>query len=70
MNARDIVERRGGDVVGLALADERVVLEQILQLRLVALRLRTQDLSCLGPGMVSSSLPGGGRGRTLRYPQI
>jgi hypothetical protein len=64
------MECRGGDIVSLALAHKRVVLEQILQLRLVALRLRMQDLLRLRPGIVSSSLSGGWKGLTLRYPQI
>jgi hypothetical protein len=65
MSTRHIVEGRGGDVVGLALADKRVVLEQILQLGLVALRLRMQDLLCLGPGIVSLSLSSGDWGEIL-----
>jgi hypothetical protein len=39
MSAGNIVERQGGDVVGLPLADERVVLEQILLLGLIELGL-------------------------------
>ena len=48
--ARDVVEGRCRDVVGLALADKRVVLEEVLVLRGVALRLLLQQLLCLGPG--------------------
>lgn len=43
MITRDVVEGSGGDVVGLAFADERVVFKQVLDFRLVAVGLRVED---------------------------
>ncbi len=37
--AGDVMKGQGGDVVGLALANQRVILEQILLLRLITLGL-------------------------------
>lgn len=47
---RDIMECGGGDVVGLALSDQAVVLEQVLQFRLITLGLGLEDSLCLSSG--------------------
>ena len=49
MLARDVVEGRGRDVVGLTLADEAVVLEEVLLLRVVRVGLRSKDALGLTP---------------------
>jgi hypothetical protein len=49
MLASDIVEGTGGDVVRLALPNQRVVLEQILDLGSIRRCLCVQDTLCLGP---------------------
>lgn len=49
MLTRDIVESRRRDVIGLSLTYERVVLEEILQLGVVARGLCAQDSLGLGP---------------------
>jgi len=43
VGAGDVVESRGRDVVGLALADKAVVLEKVFLLRVVGVRLCRQD---------------------------
>lgn len=47
--AGHIVECGGGDVVGLAFSDKRVVLEKILKLRWVQVGLCLQNLPGFGP---------------------
>jgi len=47
--ACDIVECSSGDVIGLALPDKRVVLEEVLKLRRVKVRLGFEDLLRLIP---------------------
>jgi hypothetical protein len=52
--ASNIVESTGGDVVRLALPNQRVVLKQILNLRSVRWCLPMQDPLCLGPKNIVS----------------
>jgi hypothetical protein len=54
MLASDIVEGTGGDVVRLAFSNQRVVLEQILDLGSIRRCLRVQDPLCLGPKISSA----------------
>ena len=64
MLASDIVEGTGGDVVGLALSNQRVVLKQILDLGSIRRCLRVQDPLCLGPKNVVSTR----MSRICRFP--
>ena len=52
MATGDIMESRGGDVVGLAFTNQGVVLEKVLNLRLIALRLRMENLLCFRPKII------------------
>jgi hypothetical protein len=56
MLASDIVEGTGGDVVRLALPNQRVVLEQILDLGSIRRCLCVQDPLCLGPTFSSAQV--------------
>lgn len=52
MATRHIMESRGRDVVGLAFTNQGVVLEKVLNLRLIAFRLRMENLLCFRPRIV------------------
>jgi hypothetical protein len=56
MLASDIVEGTGGDVVRLALSNQRVVLKQILDLGSIRRCLCMQDPLCLGPKISSAQV--------------
>lgn len=46
--ACDIMERRGADIVGLALSNQRVIFEEILKLGFIALGLGVKNLFRFG----------------------